>query len=343
MIHRNSINTDKKEIWIFCEYSNDEILLVTYEIISAAHELALKSDMQIAVIAIGQSAEKVIAGIKSCAIDKIYFTSNTDCMLWDSAAAANLLEQMINRYRPDIFLFPDTIYSKSIAARTAVRVNTGLTANCTSFDFDSDTGSLLQTRPAFSGNLLATIICRKSRPQMATIKKGVYPKCGQIVSNRDITIVKIGLKLQEPVEVGEIKLIDTISLHGKSDMKEKDIMVGIGAGAKRPETVKKIMEFADLLQAGICATRAAVNNNWLDYSYQVGLSGKVIRPKVYIAIGISGSVQHMIGIASNTEIIGINKDANAPIFNFCTYKIVGDIDEVLSALIASSGIEVCKQ
>lgn len=334
-------DSEKKEIWVFCEHnSNHEILPVTYEIISAARELAEKSNSLVAVVAVGNSTETVLHAVNFSPVDKLYTVSDAECMLWNSAVVTDQLEQLIKLYKPDIFLFPDTIYGKSIAARTAIRINTGLTANCTSFDIDPDTGSLLQTRPAFSGNVLATIICRKKRPQMATIKKGVFPECGRTDSAGNITIVKTNLSMLKAVRSGEIRLIETIPIKESTALKENEIMVGIGAGVGNSENMETVMEFTSFLKAGICATRTAVNNNWLDYSYQVGLSGKVIRPKVYIAIGISGSVQHMAGIASKPIIIGINKNKNAPIFNFCTHKIVGDVKEILPALITSLRIGV---
>ena len=223
---------------------------------------------------------------------------------------------------------------RSFIPMVASRVNTGLTADCTALDIDPDTGDLLQTRPAFGGNIMATIICPRHRPQMATVRHKVMPSAGKDPGRKgEVHIIKSldGIRIDDRTKVIEVveEILDTVNLA------EADVIVSGGRGLGGPEGFKIIEELAITLDGAVGASRSAVDSGWIPYSHQVGQTGKTVQPKLYIACGISGAVQHLAGMQASDVIVAINKDADAPIFDVATYGLVGDVFQIVPEIIRS--------
>jgi electron transfer flavoprotein alpha subunit len=238
--------------------------------------------------------------------------------------------QLVEKYKPEIVLIGATTYGRSLAPRVASRLNTGLTADCTGLEIDPEKKILLQTRPAFGGNLMATIICPNHRPQMSTVRPKVmkplepdFSRSGEIIQPNVVIPENLKVKVLDVVQT----VCETVSLS------EADIIVSGGRGLGDAKNYALVEELARVLGGAAGASRAIVDAGWVDYSHQVGQTGKTVGPKVYFACGISGAVQHLAGMSSSDIIIAINKNPDAPIFKIATFGIVGDVREILPELI----------
>jgi electron transfer flavoprotein alpha subunit len=240
------------------------------------------------------------------------------------------LINLINEYKPEIVLCGATSTGRSLIARVAVKIDAGLTADCTALDIDQERGLLLQTRPAFGGNIMATIICPNHRPQMSTVRHKVM-KEAEIDKSRTGQIIK--KTYSDETLSSRTKILDVIEEEGQTiNLSEADIIVSGGRGLGKPESFRLLHDLADAIGGAVGASRAAVDSDWIAYSHQVGQTGKTVCPKIYIACGISGQIQHLAGMSSSDIIIAINKDPDAPIFKVANYGIVGDLFEIVPAL-----------
>ncbi len=238
--------------------------------------------------------------------------------------------KLTEEYSPEIILCGATTIGRSLVSRVAVRIDAGLTADCTSLDIDEKERLLLQTRPAFGGNIMATIITPNHRPQMATVRHKVMREAGAFPDNKAEVVRK---SYPEETFRSRTRLIDVVKeIEETVNLAEADIIVSGGRGLGGPENFAVIRELAKTLNAAVGASRAAVDSDWIPYSHQVGQTGKTVCPKIYIACGISGQIQHLIGMQSADIIVAINKDPDAPIFKVATYGIVGNVLEVVPAL-----------
>ena len=225
-----------------------------------------------------------------------------------------------------------TALGRAFIPRVAAIIETGLTADCTGLDIDKENGLLLQTRPTFGGNIMATIVCRTKRPQMSTVRPHVFKK-GTPEPGRKAEIIRMSLD-GKPTD-SRVKLLEFIEdVTEKIKVEDADIIVSGGRGLGKPENFKVVEELAEVIGAAVGASRAAVDEGWIPYSHQVGQTGKTVCPKLYIACGISGAVQHLAGMQTSDTIVAINEDPNAPIFEVATYGIVGDIFEIVPMLTA---------
>jgi electron transfer flavoprotein alpha subunit len=244
----------------------------------------------------------------------------------------SLLVDLVREYRPEIMLAGATAMGRSFIPRVASILHTGLTADCTGLDIDPETSLLLQTRPTFGGNVMATIMCQAKRPQMSTVRPHVFKK-GTPGPQRKGEIVKVDFN-KEAV-TARTKLLEFVEdLSEKVKLDDAEIIVSCGRGLGGPENFAVVKELADALGAAVGSSRPPVDEGWIPYSHQVGQTGKTVCPKVYIACGISGSVQHMAGMQTSDVIVAINEDPNAPIFEIATYGIVGDLFKVVPMLTA---------
>ena len=240
------------------------------------------------------------------------------------------LSRLINEHRPEIVLAGATPIGRSFVPRVAARIRTGLTADCTSLSVDKETGNLLQVRPAFGGNIMATILCPNNRPQMATVRPRVM-KRGQYDTNRTGEIISIktdGITSRTKV-IESVKEVSDVTVN----LQEADIIVSGGRGLGDPKGFAVLTELAELFGGAVGSSRAAVDEGWIPYRHQVGQTGKTVCPKIYFACGISGAVQHLVGMQSSDIIIAINRNPEAPIFNMATFGIVGDLYEIVPLLI----------
>jgi len=319
-----------KGVWIFGEQKNGIISNVVFELLGAGRKLADDLDVPLSAVLIGENIETIANDLISHGADNVYVVDNPSLKLFNDESYSDIFVQLITRYKPEIVLMGATTYGRSLAPRVASRLNTGLTADCTGLEIDPERKILLQTRPAFGGNLMATIICPNHRPQMATVRPKVM-KALEPDTGRKGEIIKPEIKIPENVS---IKVKDVVTdICEMVNLTDADIIVSAGRGIGDPKNLKLVEELARVLGGAVGASRAVVDAGWIEYSHQVGQTGKTVGPKVYFACGISGAIQHLAGMSSSDIIIAINKNPDAPIFKIATYGIVGDVLEVLPALI----------
>ncbi|MFX0144321.1 MAG: electron transfer flavoprotein subunit alpha/FixB family protein, partial [Candidatus Hodarchaeota archaeon] len=243
---------------------------------------------------------------------------------------SSVITGIISKYNPNIVLYPATINGRDLAPRVAATLELGLTADCTGLSIRD--GLLLQTRPAFGGNIMADIICPITRPQMATVRPNVM-EIAQIQDGNNAEIIEVPVKIDlQSLRVKTKEIISGIATECGIPVCEADTIVSGGRGVGSKENFKLIEDLANVLNAAVGASRAAVDLGWIPKSQQVGQSGNTVSPKIYIACGISGTIQHLVGMKSSDIIIAINKDREAPIFQFANYGIIGDLCEILPLL-----------
>jgi electron transfer flavoprotein alpha subunit len=320
--------SDYKDVLIFAEQREGEVAAVSYELIGAARRLAGELGASVHALLLGADENAAKELIKWGA-DKVFLCSDESLLPFNDDSYSEVLSKVIKENKPSIVLAGATPVGRSFIPRVAAKLRTGLTADCTSLEIDKDTKNLLQVRPAFGGNIMATILCPAHRPQMATVrprvmKKDVYDESRQ---GEIVNVSLDGITSRTKV-VGSVKEESALSVN----LHEADIIVagGRGCGEKGFELLE---ELAEAVGGVVGASRAPVDEEWVSYSHQVGQTGKTVNPKLYIACGISGAVQHLVGMQSSDMIIAINKNPDAPIFNVATYGIVGDLFEIVPVLI----------
>lgn len=317
-------------IWVFAEQRNRNIASVVYELLGEGRKLADSLGTYLAAVLLGKNIKDETDKLIGHGADKVFLVE--DDLLKDHLddAYAQVMVDLINQYKPETVLFGATVVGRSIAPKIAAILKTGLTADCTGLEIDLKNRLLLQTRPAFGGNIMATIVCPNKRPQMATVRPHVMKKL-DFSSSRQGEIIKF-----EPKNLSsKINVLNFVEdLTEKVKLEEADVIVSGGRGLGKADNFKLIKELASLLNAAIGASRAAVDAEWIPYSHQVGQTGKTVCPKLYIACGISGAIQHLAGMQTSETIVAINKDPDAPIFSVANYGIVGDLFEVVPVLIS---------
>jgi electron transfer flavoprotein alpha subunit len=318
-----------KGVWVFAEQRDGMIAPVAYELLGAGRRLADELKTELSAVLFGSTEDQAKELIKWGA-DKVYYCKDSIFEKFNDEPYSRLLTNLVKTHKPEIVLAGATPIGRSFIPRVAARVRTGLTADCTALEIDRDSGNLLQIRPAFGGNIMATILCPNHRPQIATVRPRVM-KRGEYNADRKGEII--------PVSADNIasrtKVLETIKEVSECmvNLQEAEVIVAGGRGLGKSDGFKMLEELAEVLGGAVGASRAAVDEGWIPYSHQVGQTGKTVCPKIYIACGISGAVQHLVGMQSSDIIIAINKNPEAPIFNVATYGIVGDVYEVVPLLI----------
>ncbi len=319
-----------KGVWVFGEQNNSAPAGVAFELLGEGRKLADKLGVELSCVLfgenIGEAAKTLIAG----GADKVYVVDHPSLKNYNDEIYADLFVQIIKEYKPEIVLIGATTYGRSLAPRVSSRLNTGLTADCTELEIDDEKGILLQTRPAFGGNLMATIICPNHRPQMSTVRPKVM-KALEPDDARTGEIIAPNVKMPTDVKVIVSSVVSSVC--EMVNLAEADIIVSAGRGIGDPKNLALIEELAKVLGGAVGASRAVVDAEWIAYNHQVGQTGKTVGPKVYFACGISGAVQHLAGMSSSDTIIAINKNPEAPIFKVASFGIVGDVLEVVPAMI----------
>ncbi len=327
---RKEEETDKYSgVWVFAEQRDGKAASVAYELLGVGRKLADDRHTGLSAVLLGASESEALELIKGGA-DRVFLSNNTLFGKFNDEPYSQILTLLIREHRPEIVLAGATPIGRSFLPRVAARLRTGLTADCTSLEIDKESGNLLQVRPAFGGNIMATILCPNNRPQMATVRPRVM-KRGKRDEHRQGQIIHVkaeGLSSRTRV-LDTIKEISDIAVN----LQEAEVIVSGGRGLGDKKGFAMLEELAEALGGSIGASRAAVDEGWVPYSHQVGQTGKTVCPKIYIACGISGAVQHLVGMQSSDIIIAINKNPEAPIFGVATYGIVGDVYEVIPMLI----------
>ncbi|MEW4902702.1 electron transfer flavoprotein subunit alpha/FixB family protein, partial [Clostridium tetani] len=264
--------------------------------------------------------------------DKVIYAQNPLLSHYTTDGYTKVICDLVAEEKPEIILVGATYIGRDLGPRVAARLRTGLTADCTALDVEEGTNNLLMTRPAFGGNLMATIVCGEHRPQMSTVRPGVFEKLKKDAGRKG-EIKKIEAKL----EMSDIrtKVEDVVKItKNVMDIGEAEFLVAGGRGIGSKENFKMLEELAELLGGNVAGSRAAIDNGWIDKDYQVGQTGKTVRPMVYIAVGISGAIQHLAGMQDSDYIIAINKDEAAPIMQIADLGLVGDYNKIVPELIA---------
>lgn len=319
-------------IWIFAEQRNGVVSTVVYELIGAGRRLADITGEKVTAVLLGYDMEPAARDLIHFGADEVIYVDDQRLRQFNDGPFAAVFTDLIKKRRPSIVLAGATFMGRSFIPMVASQVETGLTADCTMLEIDPETGDLLQTRPAFGGNILATIVCPSHRPQMATVRHKVMPPAERDETRKgEVHILREldGVDLSGRTEVLEVveEVMDTVNLA------EADVIVAGGRGVGGPEGFKVLEELAILLGGALGASRSVVDAGWIPYSHQVGQTGKTVKPKLYIACGISGAVQHLAGMQTSDVIVAINKDPDAPIFEVATYGLVGDLFQVVPEII----------
>lgn len=330
-VNQNINLNDYHDIWIIGEQREGKIHPVTIELIGEAKKLAGKINKKVVAVIAGYEIDAEVNKLLYYGVDGIIYISNPLLKTFSTDGYSISIANLILERKPEIVLVGATSIGRDIGPRIAAKVGTGLVADCTMLDIDQEDGKLLQTRPAFGGNLMATIICPKNRPQMATVRPGVMEKAAHIdnpagaveVVDTDITEADITAKVVK-IEKSSKKSVN---------LAEAKIIVSGGRGVKGPEGFELIRNLAEKLGGEVGASRACVDSGWIDSMHQIGQTGTTVRPEIYFACGISGAIQHLAGMGDSKYIVAINTDPTAPIFKVCDFGIVGDLKEVIPAMI----------
>ncbi|MBE3591852.1 MAG: electron transfer flavoprotein subunit alpha/FixB family protein [Thermoanaerobacter sp.] len=319
-----------KDIWVFAEQREQRLMNVSLEILGEARKLADKKGVKAYAVLVGYGVKGLADELIKYGADVVYVIDNPLLKNYTTEGYAKVIADLANEIKPEVILYGATYIGRDLAPRIASRLHTGLTADCTGLDIDEN-GLLLQIRPAFGGNLIATIICPERRPQMATVRPGVMKKAPKDEKRKGEII-----EIQANIKEGDIRtqIFDIIKeAKSKVNIEEADIIVSGGRGVGGAEGFKLIQQLADALGGVVGASRAAVDAGWISSDHQVGQTGKTVRPKLYVACGISGAIQHIAGMGNAKTIVAINKNPDAPIFKVADYGIVGDLFKVVPALI----------
>ncbi|APQ95933.1 electron transfer flavoprotein subunit alpha/FixB family protein [Clostridium botulinum] len=323
--------SDFKGVWIFAEQREGKLQKVALELIGKGKELSKKLGVELTAVLLGYNIDDIPRQLIEYGADKVLYVNNPLLKNYTTDGYTKVINDLIEERKPEILLVGATYIGRDLAPRISSRLGTGLTADCTGLDIDDDTRNLLMTRPAFGGNLMATIICDSNRPQMSTVRPGVFQKLEKD-TNRDGSIENIKVNLKES-DI-KIKIKEIVKLAKEiEDISEAKILVSGGRGLGSPEGFKLLRELADLMGGAISGSRAVVDSGWIDKAYQVGQTGKTVRPNLYIACGISGAIQHLAGMQDSDYIIAINKDESAPIMQVADLSIVGDYKKILPSMI----------
>ncbi len=320
---------DSRGVWVFAEQRDGRIKGVVYELLNKGRELADALHTELSAVCFGHSVQGV-EELGEHGADRVFYFDDPAVEQFQDDIYTACLVDLVREKRPRILLAGATAMGRAFIPRIAAILETGLTADCTGLDIDAETGLLRQTRPTFGGNIMATILCRERRPQMATVRPHVFKK-GAPRAGRKAEIIRMGLDGKP--KSSRVKILEFIEdVTERIKIEEADIIVSGGRGLGKAENFKIIRDLAEVLGAAVGASRAAVDEGWIPYSHQVGQTGKTVCPKLYIACGISGAVQHLAGMQTSECIVAINEDPNAPIFSVATYGIVGDLFEIVPML-----------
>lgn len=318
-------------VWVFCEFRKATLATVSLELLGIGRKLADKRGVSLGAVLIGSDTGDTAKELIGYGADTVYAADHPDLELFTEDRYGKILTRLIREHRPEIVLAGATAIGRSFIPGVATSLDAGLTADCTSLEIRQEDGALLQTRPAFGGNIMATIECPRSRPQMATVRPKVM-KSNEFDPSRKGDIVEV---IPEPEELkSRVKVIESVvASQGNVNIQESDILISGGRGLESQKGFELIRKLAEAMGADVAASRAVVDAGWIPYPHQVGQTGKTVAPKLYVACGISGAVQHVAGMQSAEAIVAINRDKDAPIFDVADFGIVGDINEIIPKLI----------
>ena len=325
---------DYKNIWAFVEVLDGKPKNVGLEILGPGKSMAEATGEKVVAVIVGANLEEAVKAAVSYGADQVITVEGDGFAEYSAEAYTYALEQLVNKHKPDAFLFGATSNGKELAPRLAARMKTGAAADCTALEIDSGTGIIKWTRPVLAGRMFSIIECQEAKPQIGTVRPGIF-KRGEPDTARTAEIIKEDIPLPADLVIPTIIEKITEAAEGAVKLEDAEIIVSGGRGLGKPENFSLVKDLADTLGGVVGASRAAVDAGWIPHVHQVGQTGKTVGPKLYIACGISGAIQHLAGMSGSDTIIAINRDADAPIFEIADYGIVGDIKEVLPAFTAA--------
>ena len=319
-----------EDVWVVAEQREGKIQPVTYELLGEGRKLADDLGMSLCAVLLGSGMRERAQELIFRGAEKVYLIDRPELAYFQDEPYAAVLIDLVTRHKPNVLLCGATTIGRGLIARVAVTVGAGLTADCTGLAIDPETKNLRQTRPAFGGNIMATILSPNTRPQMATVRHKVMKEASVDTSRQgEIVVHEIGTELLR-ARAKRLRFVPEVE--STVNLTEADIVVSGGRGLQKAENFAVLSELTQVLGAGLGASREAVDADWIPYSHQVGQTGKTVCPKIYVACGISGQIQHLAGMSSSDIIVAINNDPDAPIFNVATYGIVGDLFEIVPLL-----------
>ena len=324
---------DYKGVWVFAEQREGELQKVSLELLGEGRRVADKLGVKLTALLLGNNVSNLAEKLAAHGADEVLVAEDKNLEHYTTDAYTKVICDLATERKPGILFVGATFIGRDLGPRIAARLSTGLTADCTSIDVEVENGDLLATRPAFGGNLMATIACPEHRPQMATVRPGVFEAVTTDASNCKIEKVNVNLADSDV----RTKVIETVkTAKDIIDISEAKIIVAGGRGVGSKENFAMLQELADVLGGVVAGSRAAVEKGWIENAYQVGQTGKTVKPTIYIACGISGAIQHVAGMQDSEVIIAIKKYETAPIMSVAEYGKVGDVKKVLPELIAQA-------
>ncbi len=318
-----------KNVFVIAEQRDGKIMKVSYELIGKARELANDLGQDVVAVLMGSGVEAVAGDLAKAGADKVIVVDDPMLAEYVTEPYAKATTAVIKANDPEIVLFGASSIGRDLAPRVSARIHTGLTADCTKLEIDPETKLLNMTRPAFGGNIMATILCADHRPQMATVRPGVMQaleSCDKVGEVEKFAVEFTPADMN--VEICEVVKTDKKTV----DITEAKILVSGGRGLGSAEGFAQLKDLADVLGGEVAASRAAVDSGWIEKDRQVGQTGKTVRPDLYVACGISGAIQHAAGMEESEFIVAINKEESAPIFGICDLGIVGDLNKIVPKL-----------
>lgn len=326
-------STEYQGVWVFAEIKDHvQVHPSTLEILGKARELAEELNQELTAVVLALEAEQYLPTIKEHGVDKIIYLSHPDLKHYHERIFTELVYELVQEYKPSIFLFPSTEAGNALSARVAYRCRTGLVSNVLDLEVDKERGDLLLTdKPAYGGNIKVKIICPNERPQMCTVSPGTFKPNKEQKENIEV----IKQEYQFDKEKLKIKIIGAPTRKDKpsATLSDAKFVIGGGAGMGSEKNFNKLYKLAKFTNGQVGGTRRPIFNEWMPEHLQIGISGETIKPRLYLAFGISGAIQHVAGITDSDTIIAINTDPSAPIFNTADYCIVADAEEIIDNLL----------
>ena len=320
-----------KDLWVFVETNEDGTAKnVGIELLTPGKMMAGKQGGELVAVVIGSNVDEAVKAASEHGAGKVIVVDGPEYAHYTTDAYAIALVTLVEKYGPTSMLIGATNNGRDLGPRVSCRLQTGLTADCTALDVDEETGNVAWTRPAFGGNLMATILCPDHRPQIGTVRPGVFKKGEPGEAKAEVIKEDIHVDAKD-IRTQVLELIKEAG--GENvDLEGAEVIVSGGRGVGGPEGFEPVKALADVLGGVVGASRAAVDAGWIAHAHQVGQTGKTVGPKLYIACGISGAIQHLAGMSGSDCIVAINKDPDAPIFDVADYGVVGNLFEVLPVL-----------
>ncbi|MBU1275160.1 MAG: electron transfer flavoprotein subunit alpha [Proteobacteria bacterium] len=319
-----------KGVWVFAEQRGGQMPEVVAELLGQGRRLARELDVEVGAVLLGHGLDGMAGELFALGADVVYLADDPRLAEFNDDIYCTVLARLIAEHRPEVFLAGATSLGRSLIPRVATAAATGLTADCTGLAIDPDKRLLLQTRPAFGGNIMATIICPDARPQMATVRPRVMKRGGR-QDGRQGRLVAVSLTPEDRAATQVLEVVQ--ALDEQVNLTGAEVVVTGGRGLGGPEGFDLVRQLATALGGVVGATRGAVDSEWIGHAHQVGQTGRTVAPKLYIALGVSGAVQHLVGMQGSDNIVAVNNDPNAPIFDVAHYGIVGDLFEVAPAML----------